>query len=267
VQNRGRVVPGLSRSSPAAISIFEVAATRGRARLMARLPRLAVAGLPHLIEQRSHNGQPIFAEAADVAEYRVALGQAARSVGVAVHAYRIQGTRALILATPIDHAEALSRMVQQLGRRYTAAFNRRHGRTGTLWDGRFRAAVIDPDEYLIQCMRHIEGEASSIELDSSRPAVACTSLAHHVGESVDPVVADHPLFWSLGNTPFDRQAAYRLLVAQPLSAELRARIDAAVQGGWPLGSERFLAALAQHVPRRVRPGRPGRPRAAKAAGT
>ncbi len=226
---------------------------------MARLPRLAVAGVPHLVEQCGHNGQPVFLDAADRAAYRAALAESAAACGVAVHAYCLDASRVLLLATPRD-ADGLSRTMQRLGRRYTAEFNRRHGRSGTLWAGRFRATVIEAERHLVEAMCYVESDAAMAG-DGDAPAdERRSSAAHHLGLAVDPLVGDHACFWALGNTPFDRSAAYRLLVLQPWPTTHRQRFDDAVHKGWAVGSPAFLAALNSTTPRRLQPLAPGRPR-------
>ena len=226
---------------------------------MARLPRLSVAGLPHLVEQGGHNAQAVFLDGIDRGAYRAALAQAAADSGVAIHGYCLDAGRVLLLATPRE-AEGLSRMMQRVGRRYTADFNRRHGRSGTLWAGRFRATVLDPDSELVAAMCHLESDAALAGDGSLVAGERISSAAHHLGLAVDPLVTDHARFWALGNTPFDRHAAYRLLVMHPLHPLQRRRFDEGVRKGWALGPEAFLAALAASTARRVRPLSPGRPR-------
>lgn len=226
---------------------------------MARLPRLSIAGLPHLVDQGGHNGRTVFGDAADRAAYRAALAQASVECGVAIHAYCLSGSRVLLLVTPRE-PDSLSRMMQRVGRRYTAAFNRRHGGSGTLWAGRFRATVLEPGSGLLAAMCHVESDAAlagdAAVPDNERES----SVAHHLGLAVDPLVSDHAIFWSLGNTPFERHAAYRLLVLQPLPEAQRRRLDDAVRKGWAMGSETFLARLAAVSGRRLQPLSPGRPR-------
>lgn len=233
---------------------------------MARLPRLSIAGLPHLIEQAGHNGQPVLTDAADRAAYRALLGESAAQAGVAIHAYCLGAARVVLLATP-ERADSLSRMMQGLGRRYTTWFNRRHQRSGTLWSGRFRATVVDPQAELVAAMRHVESDAAlagdaASPLDEQR----MSSAAHHLGVTHDPLVSDHAAFWALGNTPFERHAAYRRELMQPLEPSQRARFDDAMHKGWALGPEAFLQALARQSQRRVAPSRPGRPRRSPGAG-
>lgn len=216
--------------------------------------------MPHLIEQAGHNGQPVLTDAVDRASYRALLAASAAQAGVAVHAYCLGPARVVLLATP-EGADSLSRMMQALGRRYTTWFNRRQGRSGTLWSGRFRATVIDPDGELVAAMRHVESDAA-IAGDATPPLAEqpLSSAAHHLGLLQDPLVGDHAAFWALGNTPFDRHAAYRRLVMQPLAPAERARFDDGMRKGWAVGSAAFLAMLARQSTRRVEPRRPGRPR-------
>jgi putative transposase len=226
---------------------------------MARLPRLSIAGLPHLVDQAGHNGRAVFLDATDRAAYRAAVAQASAECGVAIHAYCLSSSRVLLLATPRD-PDSLSRMMQRIGRRYTAEFNRRHGGSGTLWAGRFRATVLEPGSGLLAGMCHVESDAA-LSGDATVPhGEHVSSVAHHLGLAADPLVSDHALFWSLGNTPFDRHAAYRLLVLQPLPEAQRRRFDDAVRKGWAVGSEAFIAKLATVSARRLLPLSPGRPR-------
>lgn len=231
---------------------------------MARLPRLSIAGLPHLVDQVGHNGRAVFLDAADRAAYRAALAQASMECGVAIHAYCLSGSRVLLLVTPRDPG-SLSRMMQRLGRRYTAEFNRRHGGSGTLWAGRFRATVLEPRSGLLAGMCHVESDAALAGDATAPDGERVSSVAHHLGLLVDPLVSDHALFWSLGNTPFDRHAAYRLLVLQPLPEAQRRLFDDAVRKGWAVGSEAFIAELAAVSARRLLPLSPGRPRKAALA--
>ena len=100
--------------------------------------------------------KPCSVDDEDRRQYLAALQEAARAHGVAVHAYALLDNQVQLLLTPPTEA-ALSRMMQALGRRYVAAFNRRHGRSGTLWEGRFRAAVVQPGAHALQSLRLIDG--------------------------------------------------------------------------------------------------------------
>ena len=110
---------------------------------MARLPRLSVPGFVHHAIQRGHNRQPIFADTADYKAMLVMLGEGLRQHNVALHGYVLMPDHFHLLATP--EGDGLPLLMQSLGRRYVRYFNDRHGRSGTLWDGRYRCTVIEAD--------------------------------------------------------------------------------------------------------------------------
>jgi len=180
-----------------------------------------------------------------------------------VHAYVLMPDHFHLLLTPGD-AASLSRTMQSLGRRYVRWFNQRHARSGTLWEGRFRSTVIEPGPYLLDCMRYVELNPARSGLVADAATYPWSSLPHHLGLAADPLVSDHPRFWSLGNTPFERQAAYARSCATPLDADVVDRIRDSCHRGWPLGGEAFLETLARQTPRRLVRKPVGRPRRAPA---
>ena len=105
--------------------------------------------------QRGNSGQRVFVDDAGRARYLQLLAEAARAAQVAIHAYALTDSEVLLLATPAD-AQGLSRLMQAIGRRYVSEFNRRHGRSGTLWDGRFRATAIEAETQLQDCLAFVE---------------------------------------------------------------------------------------------------------------
>lgn len=226
---------------------------------MARLPRLAAPGHAHLVLQRGNSGQRVFADDADRLRFLQLLGDAARAARVAIHAYALTDSEVLVLATPAD-GQGLSRMMQAIGRRYVSEFNRRHGRSGTLWDGRFRATTIEAETQLQPCLAYVELAPVRAGSVGQAQEHRWSSARHHVGMVVDPIVSDHAQQWATGNTPFEREAAHRRRLEEGLDAAHTRRIANAAAKGWALGSAEFAAALAERVGRRVLPARRGRPR-------
>ncbi len=228
---------------------------------MARLPRLEVADWPQMVMQRVHEGQTLVRDDTDAALLLSTLRDAAREAGVSVHTYAVAGDHLHLLVTP-STPEGLSRMMQSLGRRYVAAFNRRHGRQGGLWSGRYRSTVIEPARYLLDCMVFIETHA--LRAGSVLRAVGdrWSSVGHHLGLRTDPLVQDHALYWALGNTPFEREVAWQRRLDQGLGQSDVQRLAAAVNKGWALGGEAFVQKMQTVVGRRVQPKPRGRPRKA-----
>lgn len=225
---------------------------------MARPPRLILAGQTHHLIQRGHNRQAIFVDDQDRRKYIDTLREVATIHGVAVHAYVLMDNHVHLLVTP-QHQDGVSRMLQALGRRFVAWFNRRHGRSGTLWEGRFRGSLIDSERYFLTCMRYIDLNPVRAGMVSNCRDFIWSSHAHYIGERTDPLVTEHPRFWALGNTPFERDAAYKGLFATEITpADQRALTDSAIKGR-PLGSAEFLAKLADQTNRRLQTGKRGRP--------
>ncbi|WP_342118409.1 transposase [Pseudoduganella sp. OTU4001] len=225
---------------------------------MARLPRLIVPNQPHYLIQRGLNGQQVFGDEGDYTAFLGWLRAAARQYQVAVHAYTLLPGELHLLVTPADE-EGLGGMVQWVGRHYVPYYNQKYGRSGTLWAGRYKTAVIEAESYLMACSRYIEFAAVRAGLAGGPEHYSWSSYPHHAGIRPDGVVTDHPLYWALGNTPFQREAAYIELAASGLpGADLRA-IEAAALKGWPLGSDKWKAELERRMKRQVLPAKRGRP--------
>jgi putative transposase len=231
---------------------------------MARLPRLVIPHHPHLVLQQALDRQPVFRDADDHLAFLGWLREAARLFKVAIHAYALLPDRVLLLATPANQL-GLGRMMQWVGRHYVPYFNRKVGRAGTLWQGRFKATVIDAERQFMLCSRYVEGQPVAAGLVVTAADYPWSSCAHHVGAKPDPLIIDHQSYWFLGNTPFDREAAYRGLLEQALTLEETRAVSEAVAKGWALGTDAFKTALARTSQRRVTPAKRGRP-AKKLAG-
>lgn len=228
---------------------------------MARLPRLAVAGELHLVVQRGHNRQAVFADDHDRRSYLDMLREVLSAHAVALHGYVLLPSEVWLLVTP-EQADALGRAMQSLGRRYVAHFNRRHVRSGTLWDGRFRATVIDAETALLDVLVHLELKPAQAGLAATPSEWPWSSAAHHLGARREPWLVDPGPLWTLGNTPFERESAYRRHLDAGLPAPRHEAIDDAALRGWALGSREFLERLAARVQRPLhrRPrGRPPKP--------
>ena len=231
---------------------------------MARQPRLVVAQQPHHVLQRGNDRQVIFRDDDDRQHFLAWLRDAARELHVSIHAYVLMPNHIHLLASP-EKVEGLSKMMQWLGRHYVPYFNRKYDRVGTLFQGRFKAILIESERYLLTCSKYIELNPVRCEMVNHPANYAWSSYAHHVGAKIDPLITDHSLFWSLGNTPFQREAAYRVQVEQGLSAaEVKVLTDATFKG-WPLGSPQFKKNLQKRLQRSVGPGLRGRPTKVMAA--
>lgn len=215
---------------------------------MARLARWAVAGLAHYVTLDGHNTSPVFSDDADRQLFIDALKAACAQHRVALHALALPAAAAHLVARP-ESAADLSAMMQTLGRRFVAAYNQRHGRSGTPWNGRFRAAPLEPGETTLQALLAVD--ATSVG--------AGVADAGRWGAQSAGLLADPPEMWALGNTPFERERAYAARLEAGVGVAFRERLVAGVRRGLPVGSDSFLASL-QASAGRVTAARPrGRP--------
>jgi putative transposase len=225
---------------------------------MARLPRLTVPGYPHHVIQRGNNRQAIFADAPDYELLLALLEEQSKKHRVAIHAYVLMSNHFHLLATP-ETAEGIPLMMQAVGRTYVRRFNQRHGRSGTLWEGRYKSTLIQAERYLLACMVYIDLNPVRAGLVADPVDYPWSSHHHYIGRSSDRLVTPHALYWELGNTPFSRDAAYVELVHAGIGADQqRALTDSALRG-WALGEPDYVAELQRRTTRRLTRGQAGRP--------
>lgn len=190
--------------------------------------------------------------------FRECLLSATRTSGCLVHAYVFMSNHVHLLMSPNESA-GIARTMQAIGRRYVPRFNRRYARTGALWEGRYRATVIDSERYLFTCHRYIELNPVRAGLVAEASCYRWSSFAANAWGQVDELVSPHELYLALSKSPLHRQEAYRALFRAPLAdLELRGIRDA-TNKGWALGDAPFRASVSEQD-RRADPLPPG-PRA------
>jgi putative transposase len=224
---------------------------------MARLPRLTLADHPHHVIQRGNNRQPIFVDSEDRERMLALFAEQAPRFGVALHAYVLMDNHFHLLATPAS-ADGLPKFMQAIGRGYVRWFNDRHGRSGTLWEGRYRSTLIQAERYLLPCMAYIDLNPVRNGLVREARDYPWSSHNHYAGLRTDRLLTPHPLYWTLGNTPFAREAAYAELVRSGISSRDQAFLTASTLQGWAAGDTGFVEKLQGTTPRRVAKARAGR---------
>jgi putative transposase len=223
---------------------------------MTRPPRFLVPGVPVHVIHRGNNRESIFLASDDRRAFADILLDACRFHGVAIHGYVLMDNHFHLLATP-ERAVSVPLAMKQVGGRYGRLINRRHARTGTLWEGRYRACVIDTERYLLTCMRYIELNPVRAGLVKEPQAFRWSSYRANADGADDPLVTPHPILRDLGMTWPERRAAYRALFREALSESALDEIRTATHHGWPLGSRDFAALVgrstkARAIPRRRR---------------
>jgi putative transposase len=225
---------------------------------MARLPRLTLPDHPHHVILRGNNRQDIFRDTTDHQRLLELLQIQAAELQVVVHAYVLMSNHLHLLVTP-RHDKALPLMMQAVGRSYVRQFNQRHGRTGTLWEGRYRSTLLQTERYFLACMVYIDLNPVRAGMVMHAADYPWSSHAHYTGIRQDAWLTPHALYWGLGNTPFARELAYAQLVQAGIEQSHQHALTSATLTGWALGEDSFVAGLQKLTPRRVSKAVAGRP--------
>ena len=120
---------------------------------MARLPRFILTGQPQHVIVRGNNRNEIFCADEGYHFYLDKLHQACDKHGCDIHAYVLMTNHVHLLITPHEE-QSLGKTMQTLGRYYVQYYNYSYQRSGTLWEGRYKATLVDSEEYLLTCALH-----------------------------------------------------------------------------------------------------------------
>jgi putative transposase len=225
---------------------------------MARRPRLAVPALPHHVIQRGNNRQPIFFTDADYRFFLGCLAKAKARYPSRLYAYVLMTNHVHLLLEPLERAH-LSLLMQSVGRRYVRYINETYHRSGTLWEGRFKSAVVSHDAYLLACSRYIELNPVRAGLAQRPETYPWSSMHFHAQGTPNPLLDEDPAYASLGETAAQRQGAYRVWLAAGIPATEWPTIRDATHKGLMVGPERFQREIEAIAGRRLIGELRGRP--------
>lgn len=223
---------------------------------MARLPRFVIPDQPQHVIVRGNNRTEIFCADADYQFYLEKLQQACGKHNCQLHTYVLMTNHVHLLITPQEE-DGIGKVMQMLGRYYVQYYNYTYRRTGTLWEGRYKATLIDSEAYLLTCMRYIElnpVRADMVKHPSEYPwsSYHCNALGHQ-----NELVTAHSEYQRLDKTGEARQAAYRQLFRHRIPESSLEEIREATNKAWVLGNDRFKQRIQKQLERRVEPSAKG----------
>jgi len=226
---------------------------------MPRRARLVLANQPFHVTQRGVNRAAIFLDDDDRHVYRRLLLRACLAHEVAVHAFVLMDNHVHLLVTPATEV-SLAMAMRVAGQSYVQAFNTRHERTGTLWQGRFHSCLVDSERYLLTVCRYIELNPVRAAMVAAPEDYRWSSVHTHLGTTHDPLVTPHPLYLGLGATIGERAATYRQWLDAGINDDELADVRRYISQQRVLGDEPFQAMVEKTLNRTAayRPG--GRPR-------
>ncbi len=204
---------------------------------MARPLRIEYEGAFYHVTSRGNERKRIFSAKADYKQFKRYLKKAQEKYGCRLHSYVLMSNHYhLIIETPEGN---LGKVMQYINGSYTNFFNRRRRRSGHLFQGRYKAILVDVDSYLLQLSRYIHlnpVRAGKVEQPEAYPYSSYHSFISKKGEEI--ITQD--LIW--GMISKDRRygpSRYRSFVQGALGEELENPLKD-VYAGSVLGGKAFI---------------------------
>ena len=219
--------------------------------------------IPAHIVQRGNNREACFFAEIDYQYYLEALNEGCRRYRVELHAYCLMTNHVHLLMTQTQEDIGISQVMQHIGRLYVAYINKTYRRSGTLWEGRHKASLVDADKYLLTCYRYIELNPVVASMVTAPEQYPWSSYAWHGWGKPNSIIDDHVLYRNLGSTKEQRCAQYRGLFEYQIPEIDIHCIHTALSYNHPLGDDRFREQIEKALGRRVGQSHRGRPRAEK----
>lgn len=225
---------------------------------MPRMGRVVVPRYPHHVVQRGHNRQVVFGGVSDYLRYLETLQEFKDEYRVKVYAYCLMTNHVHLLLAP-EEPTGIGKLMKRLAARQTRRRNRLAGRTGTLWEGRYKSSLVDTDTHLLACCRYIELNPVRARLVSDAADYRWSSCSARLGRRANGVLDLDPCYLALGDSDERRRHRYEHFLRSSIPEGEWELMREAVQRGQLTGTACFIEAIAALTGRRiVRRGR-GRP--------
>jgi len=226
---------------------------------MPRGPRVVLTDYPHHVRQQGHNRKTVFAKPADYRFYLDTLAEWKSKLGCRIYAYCLMTNHVHLIVDPGAVRENLALLMKRLAGRYTRHVNRARGRSGTVWNGRYKSSPIDTDDYLLACARYIELNPVRASMVVAARDYPWSSYRAKVGLAPCPWLDEDPCYTALGGSPRERLERYRRFLASAVPHGEWELIRSAIQRSQLSGSNRFQELVARRIGCRVEFRGPGRP--------
>ncbi|XHF33559.1 transposase [Pseudomonas chlororaphis] len=227
---------------------------------MPRTGRIVLPHYPHHIVQRGHNRQVVFAEPRDFERYLSDLCELKEALGIKVYAYCLMTNHVHLLLAPGESTSSLGQLMKALAARMTRYRNKVEGRTGTLWESRYKSSVVQSDTYLLACSRYIELNPVRAHMVARAEDYRWSSSALRVNDFSENTWLDKdPCFLELGPNDSIRRERYKSFVEMATPTNELQLIRGAPQRGQLTGDMRFVDEIEKITGRCIQFRERGRP--------
>lgn len=233
---------------------------------MSRIRRVILPNYPHHIIQRGHNRQVIFAENTDFERYIKNIQELKIKFEIKVFAYCLMTNHVHLLLQPGEDAYKLPLFMKVLAARTTRYFNVLEGRSGTLWESRYKSSPVQKDVYLLNCCRYIELNPIRAGITNHPANYPWSSYTERMNfgstneiETGKTILDIDSAFLSLGETSDIRLKKYKEFAGENIALEEIKFLRDSVKRGQLTGNTRFEEAVEQIIGKRIERRGQGRP--------
>ena len=205
---------------------------------MARKPRIHLPGGLYHVIFRGNRGQDVFLTDADYCRFYLLLQEGTFRFGYRVHAFCLM-TNHIHIALQVGDIP-LSRGMQNLSFRYTRWINWREKRTGHLFQGRYKAVLVDGDSYLLEMVRYIHLNPVRAGMVTRPDEYPWSGHRAYLGKETLPWLTTDWTLAQFGKSAAKARAAYLAFVLDGLGEERRSDFHGAGADSRLLGDDSFM---------------------------
>ncbi len=226
---------------------------------MPRKARVLMPRCPHHIVQRGHNRNAVFLADQDYRFYLENLREWKTELGIKLYAWCLMTNHIHIVAEPGADAAVLSQLMKRINGRQAAYVNKLEGRSGALWEGRYKASPIQRDEYLLRCCRYVELNPVRAGMVSSPAAYPWSSYRERIFGQGGSMLDEDTCYIGLGKTDEQRKRCYRAFVENGVPESEKRFFGESVSRNQLTGNRRFIDEVERRLGLRVERRGRGRP--------
>ena len=227
---------------------------------MPRKARVLVPNCPHHLVQRGHNRNAVFVADQDYSFYLENLKEWKEELDIKIYAWCLMTNHIHLVAEPGSDAMTLSVMMKRVNGRQTAYVNKQEKRSGSLWEGRYKASPIQRESYLLSCCRYAELNPIRAAMAEKAEDYTWSSYAERMGKKPSFLLDEDGVYLGLGQDESERRERYRSFLESGISASEQKFLRESFQRNQLTGDGRFVDEIERRMGIRVERRGRGRPR-------
>ena len=227
---------------------------------MPRKARVLVPECPHHIVQRGHNRKAVFIADEDYQYYLNNLWEWKQQLEIKLYGWCLMTNHIHLIVEPTNEPMDLSLLMKRINGRQAAYTNRLEGRSGALWEGRYKASPIQADAYLLSCLRYVELNPVRAGMVKMPEAYPWSSYRERMQKCESATLDFDPCYQALATNKQGRNKRYAEFVRQGIPRAEKQLIQEAWQRNQLTGDQRFVNEIEQRIGVRVEKRGRGRPK-------